>query len=193
MTNLSHHRNQFVLSIMSRDRVGIVYEISRALTDLNGDIANIRQSVLSGYFTMILLATFPEDVDQRAIERKLAEVDARSETAIESVAVPVLDAHRHEPPDGPPPENSYVLTASGPDRIGFVATVADFCRQQAINILDLSTTVNDGQYVMILLVDLSRSGPVVEVRAALATLAKAEGLTIVLQHHDIFRATNEVA
>lgn len=193
MHDQDHHRNQFVLSIMSRDRVGIVYEIAHALADLDGDIANIRQSVLSGYFTMILLAAFPDDVDQRAIERKLAEVDARSDTAIESVAVPVSDAHLNEPPDGPPPENSYVLTASGPDRIGFVATVADFCRQHAINILDLSTTVNDGQYVMILLVDLSRSGPVAAVRADLADLAAAEGLTVVLQHHDIFRATNEVA
>ena len=188
---MTTQRNQFVISIMSRDRVGIVYEVSQALADLEADIADIRQSVLSEYFTMILLASFPQGVNKRAIERKLAEVDAQSDTAIESVLVQV-------PESGPVhnrgvPDNSYVLTASGPDRIGFVATVASFCREQAINILDLSTTVNDGQYVMILLVDLSRCASIVGVRAALQNFAATTGLTVVLQHNDIFRATHDIS
>ena len=83
---MSETGNQFVISIMSRDRVGIVYEISKAISELDGNIADIRQSVLCGYFTMILLASFPDAVNQRAIERKLAEVDANSETLIEQIA-----------------------------------------------------------------------------------------------------------
>src|SRR5512146_776339 len=75
---------EFVISIMSRDRIGIVHEVSRAISELQGNIADIRQSVLCGYFTMILLAAFPAGVTQRDVERKLAEVDARSETAIDA-------------------------------------------------------------------------------------------------------------
>ncbi len=75
---------QFVISIMSRDHVGIIYQVSKALSDLDGNIAQVRQSVLCGYFTMILLATFPSQVTQRDIERKLAEADARSETPLEA-------------------------------------------------------------------------------------------------------------
>lgn len=75
---------EFVISIMSRDRVGIVYEISNAISELNGNIADVRQSVLCGYFTMILLASFPVGVTQRDIERKLAGVNAHSETAIDA-------------------------------------------------------------------------------------------------------------
>jgi predicted amino acid-binding ACT domain protein len=77
--------NEYVVSIMSRDRIGILYEISSAIADLRGNIADIRQSVQCGYFTMILLAAFPAGVSQRDIERKLAEVDARSETPIDAV------------------------------------------------------------------------------------------------------------
>src|SRR5512145_3541680 len=78
-------QEHFVISIISRDHVGIIYEVSKALSDLSGNIADVRQSVLCGYFTMILLASFPAGVTQRAIERKLAEADAHSETALEAV------------------------------------------------------------------------------------------------------------
>ncbi len=181
--------NLFVISIMSRDRVGIIYEVAGALGALEGDIADLRQSVLSGYFTMILLASFPPTVTKRAIERKLAELDANSETVIEAAITQVHDA---APAPGALPEHSYVLTASGPDRIGFVATVAGFCVEHGINILDLSTTVHEGTYIMILIIDLSNCGSMQQVRTDLARFAQEKGLNMVLQHHDIFRATNEV-
>ena len=183
-------RRSFVISIMSRDRVGIVFETASALRELNGDIADLRQSVLGGYFTMILLASFPATVTKRAIERKLAELDANSETAIETAIVEAPDVGRAGPSSMP--DHSYVLTASGPDRIGFVATVADFCVRHAINILDLSTSVHDDRYIMILLVDLSRSASIQQVRDDLACFAREHGLNMVLQHNEIFRATNDV-
>ena len=55
----------FFLSISSRDRIGIVYQVSSAISELGGDIADLRQSVLRGHFTMILLASFPDTVTQR--------------------------------------------------------------------------------------------------------------------------------
>ena len=128
---------EFVISIMSLDRIGIVHEVSKAISELSGNIADIRQSVLCGYFTMILLAAFPPTVTQRDIERKLAEVDARSETAIDA-AVKKVEATRAA--EDPRPENAYVLTATGADQIGFVAMVTSFCVARDINILDLSTT-----------------------------------------------------
>ena len=50
---------------MSIDRIGIVHEISRAISELQGNIADIRQSVLCGYFSMILLAAFPAPASHR--------------------------------------------------------------------------------------------------------------------------------
>jgi len=187
---MSETQEQFVISIMSRDRVGIVYEISKAISELDGNIADIRQSVLCGYFTMILLASFPNSVTQRSIERKMTEVDARSETAIDVVikkvegTVPAVSASI--------PENAYVLTASGPDKIGFVATVSSFCVRHDINILDLSTTVANGEYVMSLVTDLSRCPSITSVRQDLHQFAQETGLRLVLQHYDIFRAVNEI-
>lgn len=182
-------QEEFVISIMSRDRVGIVHEISQAISSMGGNIADIRQSVLCGYFTMILLASFPSGVSQRDIQRKLAEVDARSETALSAV---VVKTERGDTAATPIPENAYVLTATGIDQIGFVATVTSFCVRHEINILDLSTTVSDGAYVMILIIDLRRCASIAHVRQDLQRFARETGLKVVLQHHDIFRAVNEI-
>ena len=187
---MSKEQVQFVISIMSRDRVGIIYEISKALSELDGNIADVRQSVLSGYFTMILLASFPGKVTKRAVERKLAEVDANSETVIESAvkqieqSIPVSSSST--------PENAYVLTATGVDRVGIVAQVSHFCVTHNINILYLSTTISDGAYVMILVLDLDRCDSISVVRSDLQELAQETGLKLVLQHYDIFRAVSEI-
>jgi predicted amino acid-binding ACT domain protein len=188
MTETQH---SYVISIMSRDRVGIVHEVSRALSEINGNIADIRQSVLCGYFTMILLASFPEKVTARDVERKLAEIDARSDTAID---VMVKQVEEDFVPFRPSiPENAYVLTATGPDKVGFVATVSSFCVKHNINILDLSTTAHDGIYMMILVIDISQCTSIGDVRRNLQEFSKQTGLNIVLQHYDIFKAVNDIA
>jgi len=181
---------KYVISIMSQDRVGIVYEVSKAICDLNGNIADIRQSVLCGYFTMILLVSFPEGISQREIERKLAEVDAHSETPIDAAVKKVEKGQGNVPK--PNPENTYILTATGTDKIGFVATVTSFCVKHHINILDLSTTESEGSYIMILVIDLNRDILISEVRKDLALFTIDTGVKTVLQHYDIFKAVNDI-
>ena len=195
---MSDQRPLYVITVMSRDRVGIVCDVSTAISEIEGDIADLRQSVLGGYFTMILLATFPPAQSGETIRQKLSLVNLSSTTPLEIIVKRVMEA----PPLGEEasPDASYVLTASGEDRVGFVAAVSAFCARNDINILDLSTTVAEGQYVMILRVDLSRylaedasqSAGLVGIHTNLKRFGEETGLNVVLQHYDIFRATNEI-
>jgi predicted amino acid-binding ACT domain protein len=139
---------------------------------------------------MILLAAFPPGVTQRDIQRKLAEVDARSETAIDAVVEKAVSGASTSATLIP--ENAYVLTATGSDQIGIVARVTEFCVHHQLNILDLSTTVAEGAYVMILIVDLTCCTSIAEVRQDLQQFGRESGLKVVLQHHHIFRAVNEI-
>ena len=85
-----------------------------------------------------------------------------------------------------------MLTASGEDRIGFVADVATFCADNQINILDLATLVNEVQYMMILQVDLSRCTSLKSIHRKLQQFVQASGIRMVLQHNDIFEATHGI-
>jgi glycine cleavage system transcriptional repressor len=179
---------QFVISVTSRDRIGIVRDVSSAISELRGDIADLRQSVLCGYFTMILIASFPAEVAAETVRARLGAVNTPDKPALEFTV---------NPAEGPAAEagaleNAYVLTASGPDRIGFVATVSSFCAGSQINILDLSTAVSDGSYIMMLLVDLSRCD-IGDIRRRLKQFGRETGFKVVLQHYDIFKATHEVS
>jgi len=180
-------RKEFIISITSRDRVGIIHDVASEISYMNGDLADMRQQVLHGCFSMILYVSFPEDLDRGEIHRRLTAISS-DETPME-VSVKEMDL---SPSPAPDRDNCYVLTASGADRIGFVATVTRFCRDNTINILDLTTTVADDRYVMILFVDLSNCPSMDRLRADLDAFAEATGLEMVLQHQDIFKATNEI-
>ena len=85
------------------------------------------------------------------------------------------------------------MTASGPDRIGLVADVAGFCTQNRINIIDLRTMRYGDDYVMMCIVNLAKAEPLVTIRWHLQRFSQETGLNTTLQHHDIFKATNEVS
>ncbi len=179
---------QFVISVTSRDRIGIVCDVSSAISELCGDIADLRQSVLCGYFTMILIASFPAEVAAETIRDRLVAINTPDRPALE---ITVNRAEGLVADEASVLENAYMLTASGPDRIGFVATVSSFCARHQINILDLSTAVADGSYIMMLLVDLSRCDTG-DIRRRLKEFGQETGFNVVLQHYDIFKATHEV-
>jgi len=180
----------YAISIMSKDRVGIIADVSQKIGQLNGNIADIRQSVLCGYFSMILLVAFPVDVSQVTIESKLAEINLFSEAAL-AIAVKLISETISLPTNNFP-GNTYVLTVTGQDRVGFVAAVTTFCAAKNINILDLSTTRKEDQYIMILFIDLTQSEGVETVRSELTQFSEMTGLRVALQHYNIFRAVNEI-
>ena len=175
---------------MSRDRVGIIYDITSTISAMEGDLADTRQQVLQGYFSMILYGSFPAATMEQQIKEKLLSISRNSEEPFE---ISVKEVSEPTPVEKQTiPADTYVLTARGHDRPGFVATVAGFCAEQNINILDLATTVSDDTYIMILFVDLSLCKQIEQVRSALNRFNGDNGLHLVLQHHDIFKATNEI-
>jgi len=175
---------------MSYDRVGIVADVASRISTLRGDIADLSQTVLRGYFTMILLATFPDNVTADLIKEQFRTISIDGAPALESVVLPVgANASMDQPVSA---ENIYILTASGSDRIGFVATVALFCTKNAINILDLATSASEGQYNMVLQVDLSRCASLTTVQRDLKQFAQKHDIRLVLQHNDIFQAIHEI-
>jgi len=185
---MSDTHKHYIISVMAEDRVGIIHDITRTISAMGGDLADTRQQVLQGYFSMILHASFPENLSGQEIVDALTAIEPEHpfEVSVKSVTGPPVD-------DPATMKNNYVLTARGSDRIGFVALVSGFCADHSINILDLSTTTgSDDTYTMILLVDLSKCPPMEVLRAHLEEFSTNNGLSLLLQHHDIFKATNEI-
>ncbi len=91
------------------------------------------------------------------------------------------------------PSNRIIVTVIGRDRVGIIARVAGLLAQADANILDISQTLLQEMFTMIMMVDLSAS-PVGfdELKRRLHTLGQELGLAIDAQHEDVFRYMHRV-
>ena len=178
----------YVISVMAQDRVGIIADVTTAIQALGGNLADMSQTVLRGYFTMILIASFPERVTPADVRTALQAVEGTSTFEV-GVACPPGDLPGESPVAK---DNQYVLTAVGPDRIGLVAAVSGYLREKGINIADLSTTVDGGVYTMMMLVALPLGTDVARLKHGLQVAMEQVALSVELRHHAIFRMTNEI-
>ena len=86
-----------------------------------------------------------------------------------------------------------VVTVTGKDKQGIIAKVSAFLWEKGVNIEDISQTILGEYFAMIMIVDISSM--TMEL-SALATdceeLGKQIGMTIYVQHEDIFNAMHSV-
>ncbi|MBQ4470156.1 MAG: ACT domain-containing protein [Synergistaceae bacterium] len=86
-----------------------------------------------------------------------------------------------------------IMTVTGSDRVGIIASVCSLLASMSVNILDISQTVMEGIFTMTLLVDTSTSSlDFDEIRSALIERGESEKLNIHIQRTDIFNAMHRV-
>ncbi len=66
-----------VISLMSRDRVGIIAAVAKSIFALGGTIGAISQTVMDEYFTILLTADFAGDPSLDAVRQGLEAAGAR--------------------------------------------------------------------------------------------------------------------
>lgn len=179
---------QMVISVMSKDRPGIIADVTGAIFKLEGDLADLNQSLLCGYLTMILIATFSNEVTPEDVLAKLSHITAKEklEAIIKVMDTPIEIAKAKLP------EKTYIVTTQGKNKSGLVYGISSFCHRHGINIMDLSTTLEADTYTMILQLDLSNVESIQDIRILLQEYAEENGLHVMMQHNDIFRVTHEV-
>ncbi len=86
-----------------------------------------------------------------------------------------------------------VVTVIGADRPGIVAGISEVLAQHNVNIEDISQTVLDEIFAMIMLVDLSESDVNVgELRRELRRKGEELGVDVLVQHEDVYKAMHRV-
>ena len=86
-----------------------------------------------------------------------------------------------------------IVTVIGKDRVGIIAEVCALLAGNGVNVLDISQTVLQEYFTMIMLVDTQGCGiPFVELSAALAEAGEKTGLSIRAQREDIFNAMHRI-
>lgn len=86
-----------------------------------------------------------------------------------------------------------VVTVVGKDMVGILAAVSDVCSKNNINILEVSQSILQEMFCMIMLVDLEKaSAKFADFADELTKLGKERGLQIHAMHEDIFNTMHHV-
>ncbi|MEI6218451.1 MAG: ACT domain-containing protein [bacterium] len=90
-------------------------------------------------------------------------------------------------------ESRIVIAVIGRDRPGIMAGVTAVLARRKANIMDVSQTIMSDLFTMVMLVDIKGiSGVFAELKKELEDHGQDEGLSIVVQHEEIFRAMHRV-
>lgn len=86
-----------------------------------------------------------------------------------------------------------IITVVGKDTVGIIAKVCTYLAENKINILDISQTIVDDYFNMMMIADMSRAAkPVSEVSDDLDRLGEEIGVMIRCQREEIFNSMHRV-
>jgi predicted amino acid-binding ACT domain protein len=172
---------------MSEDRPGIVAAVSKAVARLDGNIDACSQTVLHGYFTLIMVVSFAKALDAAQIEREVAASAGREDGF-------GVQARPHQKPHVAisEPSEAFVFTAFGPDREGIVQRFSRLLADKGINIVDLFGDRQGDQFVLIGQLQIPKRWDLTMLQADLEQIGRESGYTVRLQHENVFVATNQL-
>lgn len=176
----------YIVTVMAQDRVGIVRDVSSALADLGGNITHLSQTVLRGYFTLIISVEMPNGRTPQQIRKAVETRGLRDEF---EVNVRLYDGS--SAPSGPESER-FVLSMRGRDRKGIIARTTAYLAERGVNIVDFYCYVHEGILLMLAQVSIPLGVNAEEVQSGLEKVGAEFGLAASLQHENIFRATSQV-
>lgn len=86
-----------------------------------------------------------------------------------------------------------IISVLGHDKVGIIAAVANILAEANVNILDISQTILQGFFTMVMVVDTSGSKlELGALRDILTAKAGELGLQVTVQHEDIFKFMHRI-
>ena len=86
-----------------------------------------------------------------------------------------------------------IVTVVGQDRVGIIAAVCAKLAEYNVNVLDISQTVMQGYFTMMMAVEVSRSFvPLAELSKRMEEMGKSMDLSVRVQREDIFQSMHRI-
>jgi len=180
------------LSVIGRDRPGIVANVSRVLYQNRCNLEDLSQTAIRGQFAMILIASTS---DESALGRlKIEFQDLARDLDLE------IHLKRIQPEDLTPYESGetepFIITVRGKDRPGLVYGITEILAEGGINITNLGARGallgGKQEYIQVFEVDIPKNLDYNLIQEKLRKRGREMEVAVDLQHRDIFRAINQI-
>ena len=86
-----------------------------------------------------------------------------------------------------------IVTVVGKDRVGIIAGICNELARFNVNVLDISQTVMQGYFTMMMVTDVSEASlPVSQLAVEMENVGKEMGLSVRLQREDFFESMHRI-
>ena len=178
--------SSYIISVTAADRVGIVFSVTGALLDLGGNVLELSQTVMRGYFTIILEAEFQGERTREQIVEAIHERGRRFELQVQ---VTEIKDGRPEPQAAV--GERFILTVLGDDSPGIVHNIAGSLAAHGANIVDLHARGDGPRVSLVMEALIPHDLTPAAIRSELERFGRAHKLEAFVQHENIFAATTE--
>ncbi len=123
----------FLISIVGRDRVGVISDVTGYLFDIGANLADSSYAVLGEGFEFSAVATFPPAFDPGEGQAGLAALDSLNGARI------TIEPFDFEPTRGETARITHTVEITGGDRPGLVARISEVLGDYDANIVRMSS------------------------------------------------------
>jgi glycine cleavage system transcriptional repressor len=182
---------KMIISVLGKDRPGIIAAVTRILYELDCNIENVSQTILQNEFSGIFIAGVPKTLSESDLHRHLDD-------GLSPIGMHVYEKQLSEADDSSTAAQSepFVVVTKGPDRKGLVAAITAIMAAHRVNVTNLQAIFKGGDdpnaNIMIYEVDIPTDASHQALRRDLREKALELSLDISIQHKLIFEAINRV-
>ncbi|MBI5420643.1 MAG: amino acid-binding protein [Deltaproteobacteria bacterium] len=171
----------FSVSVVGKDRPGIVAEVSRILFEQGCNIEDSTCTILSGQFAMILVIHHPKITTVAELDPAFDGARERMRLIVTVHALKEEEVAHEKTFLGRP----HIISVYGADRPGIVYMVTRELAQRKVNITDLNTQVVGSKerpvYVMVLEVDIPEGTDMKELEKEFDRIRKELSVSITVR------------
>ena len=177
---------RFITSVLVPDRVGLLRNVTQGVFSLGGNIGCIRQTVIDGFFNLVFTSEHSRQVTPESLRALLAS------TLEPDAVVTVLDSPEAQQA-AVSAGSRFVVMTRGEDKPGTIFAITSFLVEHGVNIEDwMVEQEEDGKVVYIAQVAVPEAVDFRRLQETFREAMATHGLTALLCHENIFRATNEI-
>lgn len=183
--------NKIILTIIGKDRPGIIASVSEVLYRRNCNIENISQTILQSEFAGICIVSMPEGLAGEELEKEFEDTFLD-----ENLYVHVKPLDKTETTGEERKGEPFIITTIGPDQKGLVYDISKVIADAGVNIFNLKAVFEGGdnpdRNIMLYEVEV----PPGTDQRAFATQLKEKAadlhLELTIQHKNIFDTVNRI-
>jgi len=169
--------NIVVITVLGKDRPGLVAKITKSVADKKGNIVDIEQSVIRGLFSMFMLVDLENaTIEKKELTRQLTKLSKQLQ-----VNITTTPYKKYVGAQAAKKADLQKLTIMGKDKPGIVAKISAAVYSVDANIEYMKMIARGDLLVMEMTIDVKKKESLQELKSKLRSVGDKIGMDIVLQ------------